>query len=622
MLKDGRLLPRWARSVTVRTVVLTVAVSTILQVAWRLFLANDGGDLAAQDFWATAAHRFPGSAYNFAWYGGMHMPSYSVGSPYLMAWIGVRTTLMLADIVASGLTALLIAGTGRVRRPWIASLVGALAWTGNTISGRATFGLGMMFALASVAVVYLWPARRRGRDLLHSKGRLATLVVFSVLATFGSPVAGFFLGLLAAGLWLTADDFAPGTSLRERLRTTLRRLFVRRRQAAYSLGVPPTVVVLVSALLFPFSGIQPMNWSSVILPILMGLFLWLVAPPDWRALRCTALVYVVAVVLAALIRTEIGSNVTRLGLIFGGVALVAALCSGEARNPLRFLAFLPRWVPAQLFIVCAILTSLIWQTLQATNDAIHSRPALAFTTDTHSIVDELEDHHANLGRVEVVPSRSHVESSVLAPYFTLARGWNRQADVKRNPLFYNAAMPLTAAEYRSWLDRWAVSYVVVPPGAIDPASQAEADLIARGLSYLKPVWSDANWQLYRVVDPTPLVSAPGTLLKIDEAHMRIRVARAGRVRIRMLYSPWLGLVHGNGHLIKAPRVSAAGVVENKHGCVLPDPTVAPGQPLTSSGQPEVDVWTELWVPAPGIYTLAAPYSSRPGTACPEPDSGG
>ena len=52
---------------------------------WFFFFANSGGDLAAQDAWAEFVGRHPDSAYNLAWYGGMHPVSYSVVSPYLMS---------------------------------------------------------------------------------------------------------------------------------------------------------------------------------------------------------------------------------------------------------------------------------------------------------------------------------------------------------------------------------------------------------------------------------------------------------------------------------------------------------------------------------------------------------
>jgi hypothetical protein len=597
-----------------RTVTITVAAAVVLQVCWRLFLATSGGDLAAQDFWANAASKYPGSAYNFAWYGGMHVPSYSVGSPYLMAWIGVKPTLMLAGVVASALTALLVSASGAVRNPLVPALLGALAWTGNTVSGRATFAVGMCFALGAVALVFLGdahtlPWRRR-------LPRMAGSVLCAVFATFGSPVAGFFLGLLAAAIWCTADNLPGSIALRTRLRWTLGHLFVRDRLVAYSLGLPPVVVVILSAVLFPFSGQQPMHWPSIVLPVLTGLFAWSVAPLEWRLVRVTGLVYVVAVIAAWLIPTEIGTNVTRMALIFGPVVLAAILMSGRARNPLVRLR-----LPAVATVVLMVLTGVIWQAAGATVDAVHSRPNAAFTADSTSIVSELESRQANLGRIEVVPTRSHIEASTLGQYFTLARGWNRQADLKRNPLFYDSSQPLTASAYHYWLQRWAVSYVVLPPGDIDPSSQDEADLVLRAPRYLKLVWADANWRLYQVVDPTPLVAEPGALVHLDEAHMTISVSEPGTVLVRMLYSPWLGLEDASGKLLKAPKVSADGTrIRNRNGCVAPAPEPIPGQPAPADGsKPEQDVWTQLWAPRAGVYTLAAPYSAQHGTPCPTLD---
>ena len=49
------------------------------------------------------------------------------------------------------------------------------------------------------------------------------------------------------------------------------------------------------------------------------------------------------------------------------------------------------------------------------------------------------------------------------------------------------------------------------------AGERERELVQRGLPYLKQVWGDANWQLFRVNDPTPLAEPPA-------------VVRAGRRR--------------------------------------------------------------------------------------------
>ena len=122
------------------------------------------------------------------------------------------------------------------------------------------------------------------------------------LATAASAVAGLFLGLVAAALWLTG-----------------------RRRLTYALGLPPVAVVAVSAWLFPFSGVQPMAWYSAVLPTVAGLAAVLLLPRDWRLLRVLGLVYLVAVQLAWLVPSPIGTNIARLGLIFAGIALVATL---------------------------------------------------------------------------------------------------------------------------------------------------------------------------------------------------------------------------------------------------------------------------------------------------------
>jgi hypothetical protein len=94
-----RLDSRWA------PVIVAVLVSAALQAVWLRFLATSGGDLAAQDAWAGFARAHPGSAYNLAWYGGMHPASYSVISPFVMAGLGVRATMVVTSTVAAALLA-------------------------------------------------------------------------------------------------------------------------------------------------------------------------------------------------------------------------------------------------------------------------------------------------------------------------------------------------------------------------------------------------------------------------------------------------------------------------------------------------------------------------------------
>jgi len=580
------VIARLAQDARFRAVLITVVASTVVMLIWRYGLSTTGGDIAAQDAWAEFVRLHPGSAYNFSWYGGMHPVSYSVLSPAIMARLGVRTTLVLSSIALATLTSLLLIQLPAVKRPLWPSLAAVLAVGGNAISGRVTFALGMMFALAALGAVVAWPAAWQLRDRRRRTIQGIAAVLMATLATFGSPVAGFFLGLVAAALWLC-----------------------RRRAAAYVLGIPPVLVVINSAIWFPFGGKQPMHWYSTILPIVLALAVWLTSPAAWRVLRLTALIYIVAVLFSWLVPTPIGTNVERLGLIFTPVALLATLCSGRDVNPLRY--GLLRRLPARLFMVLALITSFSWQAGVATLDYVHERPNAAWQYDINALLHQLAIRDTQLGRVEVVPSRSHRESSALAPYVNLARGWNRQADLERNPLFYDTKTPLTADAYRAWLDRWAVRYVVLPPGDLDGAAVAEAALVRQGLPFLRLVWSNQDWKLYSVQDPTPLAAPPAKITSFTATQIVVTVPHKATVLLRVPASPWLAIVDAQGKALPAPTSETDDEAPvNVHGCLgeLHEPVVP--------GQPE-DVWTVLHAPSAGTYRIAAPYTIPRGTPCPD-----
>lgn len=199
----------------------------------------------------------------------------------------------------------------------------------------------------------------------------------------------------------------------------------------------------------------------------------------------------------------------------------------------------------------------------------------------------------------MVPASSHRESSAFPSYVNLARGWNRQADLERNPLFYDGT--LTAEGYRAWLDRWAVHYVVLPADKPDSGGEAEAELLRGGLPYLSQVWGDENWRLLRVDAPTSLVSGPAQVVRAGADQLVVEVSAPGRVLVRIPHSPWLGLVDGAGKPVPPPRDA------NTAGCLFKAAPDAYG-----------DAWTELLAPAPGEYRVSAKYQLPRGTPCPEP----
>ncbi|WP_443078514.1 MFS transporter [Streptomyces sp. SS162] len=554
--------PRWSGG-PYGVVVLATGLAALLHLGWYLFAANSGGDLAAQDAWAAFAARHPGSAYNLGWYGGMHTMSYSVLSPYVMALLGVRTTMAVAGTLSAALTALLLVRVPAVRNPLACSLAAVAALLGNALSGRATFGLGLLFALGAAAVVLLGPWLRPRGARANRWVRGAAAALLAGAATAASPVAGLFLGVLAAALLLRG-----------------------RRTAAYALGVPAAAVVAATALLFPFAGTQPLALGTVLLPLLFAALCLLAAPRAWRTVRTAAAVYAAGAVLTWLVDSQVGSNVTRLPMLFAGVVLLAALpyaCSRRAR----------------LGLLAALVVFHGWVGFKSVDDVRVTAPHAAWADEAvRPLLDELERRGAARSRVEVVPARSHRESSALAPYVTLARGWNRQADLERNPGLYDGS--LTAAGYRAWLDRWAVRYVVLPAGAPDTGAREEAALVAGGLPYLEQVWADRHWRLFAVRGAAPLAGPGATVERAAADGVTLRVERPGTVLVKVAYSPWLSLVDGDGERL-AP---AAG--SGRAPCLRAAPRTAVG-----------DVWTELHAPAPGTYRLGSPYTAFPrGTPCP------
>ncbi|MFF9310743.1 MFS transporter [Streptomyces sp. NPDC014748] len=551
------------------------ALAGVLHLVWFFALANSGGDLAAQDAWAEFVGRHPDSAYNLAWYGGMHAVSYSMVSPYLMSVLGVRTTMMIAGTLSAGLLTLVLIRSRAVRNPLWAALAGVFGLLCNALSGRVTFGLGSLFALGAVAAVFCWPYRWR-----HKRwAKALTAAPLAALATMSSPVAGLFVGLVAVALFLQ-----------------------KRRPGAWALGLAPAAVVAVSALLFPFSGTQPMGFGSASLPLLYAILAAVLVPREWKTVRITSWVYALSVVGVWVVSSQIGSNITRLAMLFAGVVLVAALPFAVPRSR--------KWYA----IVLALVGFVSWIGVKSVDDVVHTAPAASWSHELAPLVHQLQKAGAEKGRVEVVPASSHREASALAPYVNLARGWNRQADMKRNPLFYDDT--LNSANYHEWLQRWAVHYVVLPKGEPDgDGGQRERELVRQGQPYLRQVWGDANWQLFEVTDPKPLAEPNAVVDRAEQVELTLEVSKPGRVLIRIPYSPWLSIVDEHGKRLKAPEETEASkhrpegtakTYDNVNGCLWETPEDAKG-----------DKWTMLLAPRAGTYRLAAPYQLPRGTPCPD-----
>lgn len=514
--------PQW------RPVVIATLAAGVLHLLWAAYVADGGGDLAAQYAWAAFALHHPGSAYNLAWYGGLHPPSYSVLSPYLMALLGVRTTGVIAGTLSATLTAVLLVRSG-ISRPLPPALWAAFALACNLLSGRVTFALGVLFGLAATAVAVETRIPRSVRAVAGAG--------LAVLATLASPVAGLFLEVAAAALFL-----------------------IGRRRAAYALAVGPPVVVLASALLFPFKGVQPFPWFLVAAPSVIAVVLALRAP--WRTVRAGSAVYAVGTVLTWAIPSQVGSNVDRLALLFGGALLLAAAMH-RRRSTTLWLAF---------------AAAAISQVTRPVFDLVSTSSAR--TQRSAAVTAELRRLGADRARVEVVPERTHLEAFELAANVDLARGWNRQADVERNGLFYDGS--LTPQSYHDWLRRWAVRYVVLSDTKPDWPGVDEARIVRAGQPWLSPVWRNQHWSVYRVTDAAPMADPPAVVERASDGDVVLSMPVSGSVLVKVPWSPWLAVQGGR----------------TGDAC------------LARAGE-----WTRLRARAPGTYRLSAPYRLPRGTPC-------
>ncbi|MEH1127509.1 hypothetical protein V6V89_23975 [Micromonospora sp. CPCC 206061] len=493
-----------------------VGLFAVLLAGVYLALPIMGSDLSAQvaraDFFA--AHGL--TPIDLRWYGGTNQFGYSLVSPAVMALIGVRVTGALSLVGSAVAFAALLFRTG-VRRPLLGGLVGAVCIAGNLVSGRVTYALGVAFALSALAALTVPPA-----------GRLAWLryggaAAGALLAAATSPVAGLFTGLAGVALLLS-----------------------RRRDGAV-LAAGAAVPLAVTSLLFGEGGWMNISRTDTIHAVVTSLAVALLV--GYRPVRAGALLSAAGVLLAALVHTPVGLNATRLVTMFALPVLAA--CARLPRPPAgartpRITARVriphrirPRWAAAGLVAVLTIgywwQPPVVWADLRDAGNPTSDREYFA------PLLAELRARRP-AGRIEVPPTRDYWEAAYMEG-FALARGWMRQVDIARNPLFFETVpgapgtgVALTEPAYRAWLADNAVTYVAVPDAQLSWVGRAEAALVR---STLTEVWSNEHWRLYEVPSPVPLVAMPATLVSHDAASLTFDALVSGDIPVKIRHSRWL-----------------------------------------------------------------------------------
>jgi hypothetical protein len=465
---------------------LALPMAAVLVGVW-LLLSPRSPDLAAQAYRASLFESSGFTVWDNNWYGGHHLPGYSLVFPWVAWLMGMRLVGALAVLASTFAFERVVLTVYGLCARW-GALCFAVAAAGDLWIGRLTFALGVTFAMFAVLALV------RGRPWV------AGLLAAVCAAT--SPVAGLLLALAGVTHVLAA----------------------RRAQTGFALVLPVLIVVLPIAVLFPEGGWEPFAASSVVATLAVVLAFLYALPREQRLLRVGGHVYLVATVLS-LIPAPMGSNIDRYAVLLAGPLLLCALGHDGFSRPGRPPA-------AVALAVLGILTWTVWGPVREATGVIGDpSTSAAYYAPLKGF---LRAHGGSLLRIEVPFTHSHWEAALLAPEFELARGWERQLDTKYDPIFFKSG--LNAGTYRVWLDDNAVSYVALPDVRLDGSSDEEAALIRKGLPYLREAFKSVHWRVFAVLDPTPLVSAPAVLTALGHSSFAMRFASAGRALVRLHYT--------------------------------------------------------------------------------------
>jgi hypothetical protein len=488
--------------------------------ALYLALAPPSADLAAQYYRADLGLVL----WDNGWYGGHHMPGYSLLFPPLAHVLGPRLVGALSAVAAAAIFERLVRDLEGAR---VAALWFAVATATTLISGRLTFALGAAIGLGAVL------AAARGR---HGWG-----CALAALSSIASPVAGAFVALAAAAWWLDRPRRWP--------------------VALAAAALAPAVALAVA---FPEGGSFPFVASSFWPALAASLAVGLAIPREARVVRIGIALYAVAIVVSFVLATPMGGNVVRLGALFAG-PLLAALTWRTNRRALALLA----------------LPLVYWQWIAPVDDWARSAgDASVHERYYDGLLRFLATRDGGPFRLEIPFTDNHWEARWVAPHVPLARGWERQLDRERNALFYDGR-PITARRYRRWLDDNAVRFVALADAPIDYSAAREAQLLRDGVPYLHEVWHDAHWRVFEVAGARPLAGGAARVTAIDGDRVRLAANRTGVVDLRVRFTPYWRLAAGRGCVGPGPGGWTRMRID-RPGPVALDTSFAPGRVRATS----------------------------------------
>ena len=287
--------------------------------------------------------------------------------------------------------------------------------------------------------------------------------------------------------------------------------------------IPSGITAAITSVIFGDGGHQPFTFFDCFRSFAALVIVLATVPQRCRSIRLGAVIGILLVIAAFVLPTPVGSNATRLSMLFALPVVVAFI----------------HW-RSRMLTLLVVLTVAILQLPVAISTVASIGRVSGYSAYYNPVIHEILSRGPLTGRVEVPEMAGHWDSVYLARGVPLARGWLRQTDVRLNDAVFYKRKP-TSQTYRTFLTDNAVQYVALPDAELTQYGRDERALITAGLPYLTATWHNAHWTLYEVRDAAPLVDPPGRVISQQPDAIVVSLPANRTMRVRLRWYRWLGM---------------------------------------------------------------------------------